>query len=165
MVYYYRYYGNPHGLLFLDSWATFFDLLVCLALSFRGMLCILHWSLCVYKEFRSIWLALEAVVVIPKSSHTSMDDSIQSLSMLRCFFIFLTFLLRLVIASMLLVAGISWLARTTSITEPWVVKLELRGSKMAQCPMEKAETKRSPRGYECDMIYIYMMLSKLGCSW
>ena len=66
---------------------------------------------------------------------------------------------------MLLVAGISWLARTTSITEPWVVKLELRGSKMAQCPMEKAETKRSPRGYECDMIYIYMMLSKLGCSW
>ena len=125
----------------MDSWATFFDLLVCFVS--RGMLCILHWSLCVYREFRSIWLTLEAVVVIPKSSHTR-DDSIQSLSMLRCFSIFLTFLLRLVIASMLLVAGISWLARTTSITEPWLVKLECRCLQMAECPMEKVDGR--PRG-------------------
>ena len=44
------------------------------------MLCILHWSLCVYREFRSIWLALEAVAFIPTSRQTKMgENSIQSL--------------------------------------------------------------------------------------
>lgn len=39
-------------------------------------------------------------------------------SLVRFLFVFVTFVLRAIIASILLVAGISWLARTTSITEP-----------------------------------------------
>eukprot|EP00435_Cladocopium_sp_Y103_P054786 s468_g18.t1 len=92
------------------------------------MLCILHWSLCVYREFRSIWLALEAVAFIPKSRQTRMgDNSIQSLSLLRFLFVFVTFVLRAIIASILLVAGISWLARTTSITELMLNAVALNG--------------------------------------
>ena len=36
----------------------------------EGMLCILLWGLCVYKEYRSIWLGLEAVWRIPRSKRT-----------------------------------------------------------------------------------------------
>lgn len=34
------------------------------------MLCILLWALCVYKEYRSVWLALEAIWQIPRSWST-----------------------------------------------------------------------------------------------
>lgn len=92
------------------------------------MLCILHWSLCVYREFRSIWLALEAVAFIPTSRQTKMgENSIQSLSLVRFLFVFVTFVLRAIIASILLVAGISWLARTTSITELMLNAVALNG--------------------------------------
>ena len=41
----------------------------------RGMLCILLWSLCVYKEYRSIWLGLEVVWRIPRSKSTVFRDN------------------------------------------------------------------------------------------
>ena len=40
-----------------------------------GMLCILLWSLCVYKEYRSIWLGLEVVWRIPRSKRTDFRDN------------------------------------------------------------------------------------------
>ena len=40
-----------------------------------GMLCILLWSFCVYKEYRSIWLMLEAVSQIPKAKRTDFRDN------------------------------------------------------------------------------------------
>lgn len=92
----------------------------CIALP-RGLLCILHWSSCVYKEFRSIWLAFEAVLGIPRASNTVIaENRIVSLSMPRLLFVLATLVLRAVIAGILLVAGIRWLGRTTSITESWL---------------------------------------------
>lgn len=59
------------------------------------MLCILLWSLCVYKEYRSIWLGLEVVWRIPRSKSTVFrDNTFHSIC-----------------------KGIRWLAGTTSITD------------------------------------------------
>lgn len=103
----------------LELWS--FVCFVCIAASPRGLLCILHWSSCVYKEFRSIWLAFEAVLGIPRASSTIIaENRIDSLSMPRLLFVLATLALRAVIAGILLVAGISWLGRTTSITESWL---------------------------------------------
>ncbi|CAE7525601.1 unnamed protein product [Symbiodinium pilosum] len=82
------------------------------------MLCILLWSLCVYKEFRKIWHALEAATHIAKASETDFrDNTIFTLSWGRALALLITYIIRLGIASVLLVAGILWLARTTSIEE------------------------------------------------
>lgn len=43
--------------------------------SLLSMLCILLWSLCVYKEYRSIWLTSEAVWRIPRSKCTLFRDN------------------------------------------------------------------------------------------
>eukprot|EP00435_Cladocopium_sp_Y103_P073536 s29_g44.t1 len=81
-------------------------------------LCILHWSLCVYKEFRSVWLALEAVIMIPRASQsTIIENRIASLSTPRLVVVLVSFVMRIAIASIMLVAGVNWLGRTTSITE------------------------------------------------
>jgi len=92
------------------------------------LLCILHWSSCVYKEFRSIWLAFEAVLGIPRASNTIIaENRIDSLSMPRLLFVLATLVLRAVIAGILLVAGIRWLGRTTSITELMLNAVALNG--------------------------------------
>lgn len=82
------------------------------------LLCILLWTLCVYKEVRSIWLALEAVWQLPRSEHTVVhENAILSLSKKRFMALLFTYITRFVIAWVLLIAGVQWLARTTSITE------------------------------------------------
>jgi len=82
------------------------------------MLCILLWGLCVYKEYRSIWLGLEAVWRIPRSKRTVFRDNVfHSISPGRFKMLLFTYLARAAIASLLLGAGMRWLAGTTSITE------------------------------------------------
>ncbi|CAE7260639.1 unnamed protein product [Symbiodinium microadriaticum] len=82
------------------------------------LLCIVFWSLCIYQEFRKIWQQLEATIEIPKS-HLSVfrNNSFQSLSWSRFVVLLIIYLVRAVIASLLMGAGILWLARTTSIEE------------------------------------------------
>ncbi|CAE7194374.1 NLRC3 [Symbiodinium natans] len=82
------------------------------------MLCILLWSLCVYKEFRHIWLAVAGAVNIPRSRRTNFTEgTFHQISWGRfCVFLATNFT-RVAVASVLLVAGILWLARTTSISE------------------------------------------------
>ncbi|OLQ04216.1 Eukaryotic translation initiation factor isoform 4G-2 [Symbiodinium microadriaticum] len=65
------------------------------------LLCILLWSLCVYKA----------------STTDFRDNTIHSLSWGRALALLITYIVRAGIASVLLVAGILWLARTTSIEE------------------------------------------------
>ncbi|CAE7861779.1 hcf136, partial [Symbiodinium microadriaticum] len=82
------------------------------------VLCILLWSLCVYKEIRRVWLSLEATLQIPKARRTVLkNQKITSISCGRYAMLLVTYLARASIASVLLVAGILWLARTTSIEE------------------------------------------------
>lgn len=82
------------------------------------MLCILLWSLCVYKEYRSIWLGLEVVWRIPRSKSTVFrDNTFHSICKGRLKLLLFTYLARAAIASLLLGAGIRWLAGTTSITD------------------------------------------------
>ncbi|CAE7655236.1 unnamed protein product [Symbiodinium sp. CCMP2456] len=82
------------------------------------MLCILLWSLCVYKELRKIWHSMEAAATLPKARVTDFrDNTIHCLSYSRAFALMITYLIRAGLASVLLVAGILWLARTTSIEE------------------------------------------------
>ncbi|CAE7262317.1 NLRC3 [Symbiodinium pilosum] len=82
------------------------------------MLCILLWSLCVYKEFRNIWLALAGAVNLPKSRHTVFTEgNFEQISWGRLSVFLATNFTRVAVASVLLVAGIMWLARTTSISE------------------------------------------------
>ncbi len=48
-------------------------------------LCILLWSLCIYKEFRHIILSVEAIWSIPRARVTEYrDNTIYSLSRIRC---------------------------------------------------------------------------------
>ncbi|CAK9024472.1 Vacuolar protein sorting-associated protein 11-like [Durusdinium trenchii] len=83
-----------------------------------SVLCILLWSLCVYKELRSILHAFEAVRLLPRSARTILDGNVlQSLSFGRYKMLKATYLLRTAIAVSLLISGIRWLAQTTSITE------------------------------------------------
>eukprot|EP00439_Symbiodinium_sp_Y106_P018663 s797_g2.t1 len=82
------------------------------------MLCILLWSLCVYKELRKIWHAMEAAATLPKARVTDFrDNTIHCLSYSRAFALLITYIIRAGLAFVLLVAGILWLARTTSIEE------------------------------------------------
>ena len=83
-----------------------------------GMICIILWTLCVYKEFRRIWLQMEAAWQIPKKRRTVFRDSaFVCMSWGRFCALLGTYLARAIIASVLLAAGILWLARTTSIEE------------------------------------------------
>ncbi|CAE7358401.1 unnamed protein product [Symbiodinium natans] len=82
------------------------------------MLCIVLWTLCVNKEFRQIWVQLEAAFGIPKAQCTSFgDNAFTTISWGRFGLLLLTYACRTAIASVLLVAGILWLSRTTSISE------------------------------------------------
>lgn len=81
-----------------------------------------------YKEFRSIWSTLEAVATIPRSSRTTKSEHyIHSLSLARFIVFFLTCVVRAAIASILLMAGINWLARTSSIEELMLNAVALNG--------------------------------------
>ncbi|CAE7344491.1 unnamed protein product [Symbiodinium natans] len=80
--------------------------------------CIILWTLCVYKEFRSIWLQMEAAMTIPKRSTTKVrNHTFLSMSYGRFLLLLTTYIARTAIATVLLVAGVLWLARTTSIEE------------------------------------------------
>jgi len=82
------------------------------------MLCIILWSLCVYKEYRKIWNGLEAASHLPKAYKTEFrNNTFYTLSWGRALTMLITYIARGVIASVLLVAGIRWLAGTTSIEE------------------------------------------------
>ncbi|CAE7790008.1 unnamed protein product [Symbiodinium sp. CCMP2456] len=101
------------GLSELDFEPPFFQpgVLLC-------MLCIIQWSLCVYKELRRIWLQFEATCSVAKSRRTAfLDNSFGSISWFRFCMLLTTYLLRVGIASVLLGGGVLWLARTTSIEE------------------------------------------------
>ena len=79
---------------------------------------ILFWSLCVYKEYRNIWLGLEAVWQIPRSDQSIFrDNTLCSICKVRFKALLFTYLARAAIATLLLGAGIRWLAGTTSITD------------------------------------------------
>ncbi|CAK9029597.1 unnamed protein product [Durusdinium trenchii] len=83
-----------------------------------SVLCILLWSLCVYKELRNILHTFEAVRRLPHTSRTTVrNNTLQSLSSGRYKILKITYLLRTAIAISLLISGIRWLAQTTSITE------------------------------------------------
>ena len=70
------------------------------------------------QEFRRIWLQLEAAVAIPKSRATVFRDNyFVNMSWGRFSVLLVTYLSRIAIAGVLLVAGILWLTRTTSIEE------------------------------------------------
>ena len=81
-----------------------------------SMLCIILWTLCVYKEFRSIWVQAAIGLSIRRSKKTRFHrNSFRSISFGRLSLLLFTCVARLTIASVLLVAGILWLSRTTSI--------------------------------------------------
>ncbi|CAJ1444957.1 unnamed protein product [Effrenium voratum] len=83
-----------------------------------NLLCILLWSFCVFKELRSIWLLWEATNKLKRTRRTILQDNVfHGLSWARFRLLHLTLFLRFSVASVLLGAGIRWLARTTSITE------------------------------------------------
>mmetsp|Transcript_1554 Transcript_1554/g.3660 ORF Transcript_1554/g.3660 Transcript_1554/m.3660 type:complete len:710 (+) Transcript_1554:34-2163(+) len=83
-----------------------------------GMICIILWTLCVYKEFRRIWLQMEAAWTIPKKRRTVFrNNAFVCMSWGRFCALLATYLARAIIATVLLAAGILWLARTTSIEE------------------------------------------------
>lgn len=82
------------------------------------MLCIVLWTLCVYKEFRLIWTQAEIACAIPTSHRMSVQrNRFRSVSCARRCMILVMSLARAGIACILLVGGILWLARTTSIQE------------------------------------------------
>ncbi|CAE6951125.1 unnamed protein product [Symbiodinium natans] len=93
---------------FLGLQATEFDFNFWQPGTLLCMLCILLWSLCVYK----------ATGLRIKASATDFrDNTIHCLSWGRALALLITYIIRAGIASVLLVAGILWLARTTSIEE------------------------------------------------
>jgi len=77
-----------------------------------GMICIILWTLCVYKEFRRIWLQMEAAWTIPKKRRTVFrNNAFVCMSWGRFCALLATYLARAIIATVLLAAGILWLAR------------------------------------------------------
>ena len=83
-----------------------------------AMLCMLLWCLYVCNEFRTIFISLEAVYQIPRSSKTSLHNGkFQGMSGTRFFTYCALRILRACIAAALLYAGILWLGSTTSITD------------------------------------------------
>ena len=83
-----------------------------------SMLCIILWTLCVYKEFRVIWVQASIGLSIRRSKKTRFHkNSFRSISYGRLSTLLFTCAARATIASILLVAGILWLSRTTSIQE------------------------------------------------
>ncbi|CAJ1440318.1 unnamed protein product [Effrenium voratum] len=82
------------------------------------MLCVVLWTLCVYKEFRLIWMQFEMVLAIPRGRRTSFHRrAFRQISCGRVVMMLVVGLARAAIASILMVAGILWLSRTTSIQE------------------------------------------------
>ena len=70
------------------------------------------------EEFRRIWLQMEAAWGIPKKRRSVFrDNAFVCMSWARFCALLVTYLARAMIASVLLAAGILWLARTTSIEE------------------------------------------------
>ena len=92
------------------------------------------------QEIRSTWLSFQAVWQLPRSAKTVLQDNgLKSLSKIRLGALLVTYVGRCVIAcvprrrlrkvavhnahdEVLLNAGVRWLARTTSISDSWLLK-------------------------------------------
>ncbi|CAE7375478.1 unnamed protein product [Symbiodinium sp. CCMP2592] len=89
-----------------------------------GMICIILWTLCVYKDHNrlcntaKLLVLFSAASTIPKKRRTVFrDNAFVCMSWGRFCALLGTYLARAIIATVLLAAGILWLARTTSIEE------------------------------------------------
>ena len=105
------YLGIPRGTKDFEAPTFQPGLLLC-------VLCILLWSLCVYKEFRGISMCLAGAFQIPRSHKTVFKaGEFYRISFCRFALLLFTLCTRAAVACVLLFAGILWLARTTSISE------------------------------------------------
>eukprot|EP00434_Breviolum_minutum_P013330 symbB.v1.2.011748.t1/scaffold796.1/size162622/7 len=83
-----------------------------------SVLCILLWDLCIFKEYRSIWHAVQGLYHVPKGEGTTFGEGVlQSMSRTRVACLSAVCLVRVVVATMLMINGSIWLSRTTSISE------------------------------------------------
>lgn len=83
-----------------------------------SVLCILLWDLCIFKEYRSIWHAVQGLFHVPKGEKTTFGEGVlQSMSQARVALLSAVCLVRVVVATMLMINGSIWLSRTTSISE------------------------------------------------
>ena len=82
-----------------------------------SVLCILLWNICVFKEFRSVWYIMRAILLGSRPASTSAPSTWKGLSCQRALLMQLVCLGRVAVASALLVTGSIWLGRTIEITE------------------------------------------------
>lgn len=81
-------------------------------------LCILLWCIYLCKEFRAIWVSVEAALQIPRAHVTIFKTGRFVTISWRRLVVYLTLrLARTAVAGCLLYAGIQWLARTTNIAD------------------------------------------------
>eukprot|EP00439_Symbiodinium_sp_Y106_P016678 s3216_g2.t1 len=81
-------------------------------------LCILLWCIYLCKEFRAIWVSVEAALQIPRAHVTIFKTGRFVTISWRRLGVYLTLrLARTAVAGCLLYAGIQWLARTTNIAD------------------------------------------------
>jgi len=82
------------------------------------MLCIILYNLCVYKELRTVWNSFRALMEIPRSNHTIMEENrFKTISRPRLVLMLIAHAVRFSLAWALLFSGVQWLARTTSIVD------------------------------------------------
>eukprot|EP00434_Breviolum_minutum_P042850 symbB.v1.2.038158.t1/scaffold5850.1/size23116/2 len=83
-----------------------------------SLLCIILYCLCVFKELRTVWNSFLALLHVPRSKHSALEDSkLKSISPARFVMLTLAHAARFGLACALLISGVQWLARTTSIVE------------------------------------------------
>lgn len=83
-----------------------------------SVLCILLWCLCIFKEYRSIWHAMQGLYHVPKADRTTFGEgALQSMSRGRVAVLCAVCVVRIGVATMLMINGSIWLSRTTSISE------------------------------------------------
>ncbi|CAE7274679.1 unnamed protein product [Symbiodinium natans] len=81
-------------------------------------LCILLWCIYLCREFRAIWVSIEAALQIPRAHVTIFKTGRFVTITWRRLGVYLTLrLARTVVATCLLYAGMQWLARTTNIAD------------------------------------------------
>lgn len=83
-----------------------------------SLLCIILYILCVFKELRTVWNSFLALLHVPRSSRSVLEDSkFKSISHSRLVMLALAHATRFALACALLISGVQWLARTTSIVD------------------------------------------------
>ncbi|CAE7274649.1 unnamed protein product [Symbiodinium natans] len=81
-------------------------------------LCILLWCMYLSKEFRAIWISVEASLQMPRARRTVFNNGRFIAVSYARLVVFLTLrLYRVGVAGLLLYAGQQWLAKTTNITD------------------------------------------------